>query len=465
MPRKRIGLVEAHGKSWRYQLKVDGRRIRRSFPTRREAERALDELISRVEADKESALARRLKIPTVSDVVSEYYERRKPYLEDSTKARYDNVLQKYVLPLLGSLDARDLAASPVLLQDALDSIPWGSARKALEVLGPALRMAHDNGVIPTDPVSKIRRPKRPERRRRKEIPTPTDVEKMIIAAYERDVWWGYFVELTATLGTRRAETCALRWEDFVFPRASGNYGRIHIRRAVGKRYGGTYIKLPKSGQEREMLVSRSLFEGFGAFDGTEGWLFPGRDVVPRRDGELSIKSSAGRLLVWLCDSGGRVECSSGRAGARARAAIGINSASLSQAIKELLARGLIEREANARRTFMLGLMRPGRELAQKLLDGSMDADLPVHPDSMGHRFEEMIDQLGLRTPTGKLYTLHSLRHFRATHLYNRSKDWVQVARYLGHTSPAITMDLYANNVVVPTQALLADAAVELSTTD
>jgi len=63
------------------------------------------------------------------------------------------------------------------------------------------------------------------------------------------------------------------------------------------------------------------------------------------------------------------------------------------------------------------------------------------------------------TASGDRYTLHSLRHFRATHLYNRSKDWVQVARYLGHTSPAITMELYANNVVQPTQALLADAAV------
>lgn len=72
----------------------------------------------------------------------------------------------------------------------------------------------------------------------------------------------------------------------------------------------------------------------------------------------------------------------------------------------------------------------------------------------------MLSGLGLRSPSGKPYTLHSLRHYRATHLYNRSKDWVQVARYLGHTSPAITMELYANNVVQPTQELLADAAAE-----
>lgn len=78
---------------------------------------------------------------------------------------------------------------------------------------------------------------------------------------------------------------------------------------------------------------------------------------------------------------------------------------------------------------------------------------------MGHRFNHLVRRLGLHARSGAPYTLHSLRHFRATHLYNASKDWVQVAKYLGHTSPVITMELYANNVVQPTQALLADSAV------
>lgn len=385
-------------------------------------------------------------------------ERRKPHLEQSTQARYDNVLKKYVLPGLGSLQAGDVAASPVLLQDFLDSVPWGSARKALEVLGPALRMAYDNGVIPADPVSKIRRPKGPDRRRRKEIPTPAEVEKMIVAAYEQDVWWGYFVEITATLGTRRAETAALRWEDFEFPGRGEGYGRIQIRRAVGKRAGGIYIKMPKSGQERELLVSRSLFEGLDAFAGAEGWLFRGRSVSLERDGVFTSRSTPGRLLVWLLGQGGSVACTSGGAGARARRAIGTSSATFSQTVGVLLSRGLIARDANARRTFRLELTETGVGTARKLVGDSAD-DLPVHPDTVGHRFESMVEGIGLRSRSGRLYTLHSLRHYRATHLYNRSKDWVQVARYLGHTSPAITMDLYANNVVMPTQQLLADAAV------
>jgi integrase len=209
--------VERHGAQWRFQIYVRGERIRRSFDTREEAERALQAIRDELERDAVADLARQLGRLTVADVVHAYYQRRSPHLEASTQSRYENVMHKYILPGIGQLDARALAATPLLLEDWLATVPWGSARKALEVLGPALRMAHDNGLIASNPVTKIRRPKRPDRRRKKEIPTPSEVEKLIIAAYEEDVWWGYFVELTVTLGTRRGETCGFRWEDFEFP--------------------------------------------------------------------------------------------------------------------------------------------------------------------------------------------------------------------------------------------------------
>lgn len=59
------------------------------------------------------------------------------------------------------------------------------------------------------------------------------------------------------------------------------------------------------------------------------------------------------------------------------------------------------------------------------------------------------------------YTPHSLRHFVATHMYNRNRDWVQLARFLGHTHPSVTMGLYANHVVEASQLALADAAMDL----
>lgn len=433
MPQPHRGRIDQHGKAWRVQIKVGGKRIRRSFRSRSEAEAELARIVGEISRDVAKELAENLGLITVAALVELYLERRGDDLELSTQARYRNVVDKYVVPGIGAVPAKDVCATPMLLEDWLATVPWGSARKALEVLGPAFRLAHDNGLILSNPVTKIRRPKRPDRRHKKDIPTPIEVEKMIVAAYEEDVWWGYFVELTTTLGTRRSETAALRWEDFEFPRDAAKHGRIHIRRAIGKKSGGIYIKRPKSGQERDLLVHRSLFEGLDAFDGASGWLFPGRDVRPRKDPEaLTSSSTSGRLLLWLVTQGGELQSHSGRAGAAAR------------------------------RTFRISLTARGADLAARL-SAEDDPLLPVHPDTVGHHFEEMVERLELRTASGEPYTLHSLRHFRATHLYNKSKDWVQVARYLGHTSPAITMELYANNVVQPTQALLADAAVSLNT--
>jgi integrase len=45
-----------------------------------------------------------------------------------------------------------------------------------------------------------------------------------------------------------------------------------------------------------------------------------------------------------------------------------------------------------------------------------------------------------------------------TRLYNESKDWVQVAKFLGHRYPGITMKLYANHVVEAGQRELGELA-------
>ena len=43
-------------------------------------------------------------------------------------------------------------------------------------------------------------------------------------------------------------------------------------------------------------------------------------------------------------------------------------------------------------------------------------------------------------------------------LYNQTHDWVQVAKFLGHKTPAITMRLYANHVIDDSQRRLGEIA-------
>lgn len=458
----RTGRVDPHGNRWRMQVKIGGERIRRSFDTEQQARAALAELLARVDRDYKAEYARKLRTLTVADLVASYLDSRRSELEASTLARYDNVVHKYVLPCIGAFEVKQIAATPYLLEDfLLREVPWGSARKALEVLGPVFRHAADNGLIDSNPIGRIRRPRRPSHHKKKDVPPPEHVRTMVDRAWELDDNWGLYVDSTSQLGTRRSETLALQWEDFEFPAPSAPHGWVHVCRAIGKARG-TYIKLPKSGLERDLMVGREFFEMLEPYRREEGWLFPGRKVLPRANpDEFTTTSSAGRLLLWLFAHGGEVSCPSGRAGADARRAIGVNSSTLSIVTADLAGRGLLDKTCNARRTFSLGLTDDGLSVASALADGPPDEPMPMHPDTAAHKFRAMVVALGLSGPSGRPYGLHSLRHFVATHIYNRTHDWVQVAKFMGHTSPAITMELYANNVVHATQELIAKEVTRL----
>ena len=201
---------------------------------------------------------------------------------------------------------------------------------------------------------KARRPRAPER----PIPSPGEVEKLVVAADEEDPLWGLFVQVSATIGTRRGETCGLRWEDADF-----EAGRLHVRRSVCQGiHGPTELKPPKTGRERSLVLGRRFFDGIRPFRRDAGWIFSDR--------------------------------------------------------------------------------RCGREA-------------PWHPDWPGHRFSRLTRRLELP------YTLHSLRHFVATKLLARGLPVTQVAQFMGHKDPSVTLDLYANHVVDDVQRAMGGAAVSL----
>jgi integrase len=59
------------------------------------------------------------------------------------------------------------------------------------------------------------------------------------------------------------------------------------------------------------------------------------------------------------------------------------------------------------------------------------------------------------------YTLHSLRHFVATQLLARGLPVTQVAKFLGHKDPSVTMNLYGNHLVDDVQRAMGLAAASL----
>ena len=441
--------LDQHGRRWRVRWQVDGQPQQRSFQTKAEAETFLAELeasLAKLKADVET---RRTNPFAVHEVVNAYYERRKRGLQASTQHHYEQIIRKHIRPKIGSLNARALADDPSALQDFYDDLPPTTALHAHQILRPAFQHAVDHRRLDRNPCAIARPPRK--RRPEKLIPTSDEVAKIVLKAQERDATFGLFVWLVARLGLRRGEACALRWEDF-----RPGTQEIHIRRTIARKSGGTYIKAPKSGESRTIRMDIRFFDKLANSQHSDGWLFPRGYNCPyeNRHG-LSPISTAGRFLKALAEHDGVLTSATGSAGIEAARLIGLGKQSALPMLRRLTRDSYVVRIGNRSRTYEIALTELGSATVAAWSDNDQITDLPWFPTTADEKFAKLVRELALP------YTLHSLRHFVATHLYNRNRDWVQLARFLGHSSPAITMNLYANHVVDASQLALGEAAMDL----
>jgi integrase len=81
----------------------------------------------------------------------------------------------------------------------------------------------------------------------------------------------------------------------------------------------------------------------------------------------------------------------------------------------------------------LGVRQTGESLVCGRYDGA-----PMVPESLTHEFARLIGSLGLKV------TFHGLRHSHASHLLKTGAHPKIVQERLGHSTIAITMDLYSH---------------------
>ena len=349
----RTDWIEEHGRKFRVTWMSGATRHRRTFGSEDEARAFLARL-------KRYPTVEPVRVKgglTVEEVVANWYRDHRRNLSSGTQRDYEGRISRDVARI-GDISAEELARNPRRLRAFYGALRPVSARRVHAILRQAFQDALNHREVSRNPcdLARPRRP-RPEERR---IPSPDEVTRVIRAAEEEDELWGLFVNVTATLGTRRAETCALRWEDLDFKGL-----RVHVRRALCKGVNRPVeVKPPKTGRERTLVVGKPFFDQLRECRQIAGWMFSG-----------------------------------------------------------------------------------GRNVTK--------GESPWHPDWPGHRFAQLMRRLELP------YTLHSLRHFVATQLLARGLPVTQVAQFLGHKDPSVTMDLYANHVVDDVQRKMGEAAASL----
>jgi len=205
MPAASPTRIERHGRRYRVTWWVAGERHRRVFDTEVAATEFL-ELRALRRPDDDRRVRGAL---TVGEVVDNWYRGHRRNLSSGTRRDYEGRIRRDVGQIRG-LPVEDLARNPRDLRAFYGSLTPTNTRRLHAILRQAFQDALAHGEISRNPcdVVKARRARPSER----PIPSPEEVEKMILAAEEEDPLWGLFVNVSATIGTRRGETCALRWD-------------------------------------------------------------------------------------------------------------------------------------------------------------------------------------------------------------------------------------------------------------
>lgn len=214
--------------------------------TKRDAQRALAQLVSEVSAGKITSTA-----TTLDDLLRRWLDHIDGELSPTTLREYRRLVAKRIGPQLGSLrlsrvTARRLDSYYASLRREEGLAP-GSVRKIHAVLRGALGQAVRWGMIPSNPAVNAS----PPRTARSDVNPPQldEAVRLLRAADEYSIELGTMLRVLAATGARRGEVCGLRWSDIDWRART-----ISIERSVASIPGGTMVKGTKTHSARRIAV-------------------------------------------------------------------------------------------------------------------------------------------------------------------------------------------------------------------
>jgi len=226
------------------------RQISRSgFRTRKDAEFALRAFQSDLDKGANPLPA----TTTVSEWATQWLaSERVKALRYSTVRRYEQLVRDWIVPELGTIEARQVRGRHVrlLLESAGTQMSPRSVIQLRAVLSSMMTSALEAELIDAHPVSGVRGPKvdRPDLA----VPTAEDLGRLMTAA--NPTTWAVPVVVSCTTGMRRGEVLGLRWKDIDLEK-----GRLRVAKAlqaVRDTNGTTSLQLvdPKTDRSRRTIA-------------------------------------------------------------------------------------------------------------------------------------------------------------------------------------------------------------------
>jgi integrase len=288
-------VIERHGARWRWRARSAAGVIRPSFPTEAEARRGLDDFLETRSANRSDAVtSAAIKTfgvghLTVAELCERWFDWKTGSASDEpirsrTRRDYRRCIDTFITPLVGSLDAATVSTADLKRDFFRVCTSKTGSRFSRTVLQQAFRWGIEEELVarrdnPCIAVRLVRRDAADGRNRKgtsiravteEDIPTPAEVSKMLAWALEtgRETWW-LWLYVTATLGLRPSEACALRREDFV-------RGKVRIVRSTPDRSDPDDWHMKTETSRRILEPGPEFFAAVMPRLPREGWLFQAR---------------------------------------------------------------------------------------------------------------------------------------------------------------------------------------------
>jgi len=203
-----------------------GRRRQKSksgFVTKKDAESALHEFIRYVEGGGDPSPER----ISPADYLNRWLEfQRTRGIRSRSLDGYEGYIRREIIPVIGGLELAKVKPGhvrAVLVRMQQRGAAAATLAQVRSVLGSALRQAVADGLITTNPVAAVKRP----RVQRRELHWPTSAQLGALLQVSQGTVWEVPILLAAVTGARRSEILGLSWADVDL-----GSGTIFIRQGV-----------------------------------------------------------------------------------------------------------------------------------------------------------------------------------------------------------------------------------------
>ena len=229
---------------WVAQVRIEGRRLSKSFSTQKEARRWIREMQDQIE---NGLSADGFKM-TVHDLFKMWLESIQGSVRPRTLDQYQGVVRNHLEPVLGEIKLREL--QPYQIQQLYNSLlAEGKSNRTVQlvhsVIHRALVVGQQLGLVGRNPASAVTPPKVPQKEM--QVLDDNQARQLLIAAQGDRYEAMYYLAITT--GLRQGELLGLKWDDIDF-----SSGILQVKRQLQRVPGkGVRLSEPKTKAGRRQI--------------------------------------------------------------------------------------------------------------------------------------------------------------------------------------------------------------------